>query len=34
MPGEDVFYLKAGAGYTFHPQLEFVFSPERKGPFG
>lgn len=26
-------YLKAGAGYTFHPQLEFVFSPERKGPF-
>lgn len=26
-------YLKAGAGYSFHPQLEFVFSPERKGPF-
>lgn len=26
-------YLKAGAGYTLHPQFEFVFSPERKGPF-
>lgn len=26
-------YLKAGAGYTFHPQLEFVFSPEQSGPF-
>lgn len=26
-------YLKAGAGYTLHPQFEFVFSPERSGPF-
>ena len=26
-------YLRAGAGYSLHPQLDFVFSPERKGPF-
>lgn len=26
-------YLKTGAGYTFHPQLDFVFSPEQRGPF-
>lgn len=26
-------YLKAGAGYTLHPRLEFVYSPELKGPF-
>lgn len=26
-------YLKAGAGYTLHPQFEFVFSPEQSGPF-
>ena len=26
-------YLKAGAGYSFHPQLDFVFSPEQRGPF-
>ena len=26
-------YLKAGAGYSLHPQLDFVFSPERSGPF-
>lgn len=26
-------YLKAGAGYTLHPRLEFVFSPEQSGPF-
>lgn len=26
-------YLKVGAGYTFHPRLDFVFSPEQKGPF-
>lgn len=26
-------YLKAGAGYTLHPQFEFVFSPEQGGPF-
>ena len=26
-------YLRAGAGYSFHPQLDFVFSPEPKGPF-
>ncbi len=25
-------YLKAGAGYSLHPQLEFVFSPEQGGP--
>ncbi len=27
------FYLKAGAGYTLHPQFEFVYSPEQSGPF-
>ena len=27
------FYLKAGAGYTLHPELEFVFSPFEKGSF-
>ena len=37
-PGKDAFrgrslYLKAGAGYSLHPQLEFVLSPEQKGPF-
>ena len=26
-------YLKTGAGYSLHPQLEFVFSPEQRGPF-
>ena len=26
-------YLKAGAGYSLHPQLDFVFSPEQAGPF-
>lgn len=26
-------YLKAGAGYTLHPRLDFVFSPEQSGPF-
>ncbi len=26
-------YLKAGAGYAFHPQVDFVYSPEMKGPF-
>ena len=26
-------YLRAGAGYSLHPQLDFVFSPEMKGPF-
>lgn len=26
-------YLKAGAGYTLHPQFEFVYSPEQNGPF-
>ncbi|MBP5218601.1 MAG: TonB-dependent receptor [Bacteroidales bacterium] len=26
-------YLKTGAGYSFHPQLDFVFSPEQRGPF-
>lgn len=26
-------YLKAGAGYSFHPRLDFVFSPEQSGPF-
>ncbi len=26
-------YLKAGAGYTLHPRMEFVYSPELKGPF-
>ncbi len=26
-------YLKAGAGYSLHPQLDFVFSPEQNGPF-
>ena len=26
-------YLKAGPGYTLHPQFEFVYSPEQSGPF-
>ena len=26
-------YLKAGAGYSLHPQLDFVLSPEQNGPF-
>ena len=26
-------YLRAGAGYSLHPQLDFVYSPEPKGPF-
>ena len=26
-------YLKAGSGYSLHPQLDFVFSPEQSGPF-
>ena len=25
-------YLKAGAGYSLHPQLDFVYSPDPKGP--
>ena len=25
-------YLRAGAGYSLHPQLDFVFSPEWNGP--
>ncbi len=37
-PEQDAFrgkslYLKAGAGYSLHPQLDFVFSPVQKGPF-
>lgn len=37
-PGRDAYrghtlYLKAGAGYSLHPQLDFVYSPDRKGPF-
>ncbi|MBO6248544.1 MAG: TonB-dependent receptor, partial [Bacteroidales bacterium] len=36
-PDKDAFrgkrlYLKAGAGYSLHPQVDFVFSPEPKGP--
>lgn len=27
------FYLKAGAGYTFHPELYFSFNPALKGSF-
>lgn len=27
------FWLKAGAGYTFHPDLELVWTPVRKGNF-
>ena len=26
-------YLRGGAGYSLHPQLDFVFSPEQSGPF-
>ena len=37
-PGKDAYrgrklYLRAGAGYSLHPQLEFAFSPEQEGPF-
>lgn len=37
-PGRDAFrgkrmYLRAGAGYSLHPQLDFIFSPEQQGPF-
>ena len=37
-PGKDAYrgrklYLKAGAGYSLHPQLDFVFSPDQAGPF-
>ena len=28
------FYLRAGAGYSLHPQLQAVWSPEIKGPWG
>jgi len=36
-PAKDAYrghklYLKAGAGYSLHPQFDFVFSPDRKGP--
>ena len=27
------FFLKAGAGYSLHPQFQMVFSPEQKGRF-
>ena len=30
--GKDL-YLRAGAGYSLHPQLNFVYSPNQKGPF-
>ena len=26
-------YLRTGAGYSFHPQLDFAYSPELNGPF-
>ncbi len=26
-------YIRAGAGYSLHPELEFVYSPEQKGGF-
>ena len=37
-PGKDAWrgrtlYLKAGAGYPLHPELEFVFSPDMTGRF-
>ncbi len=37
-PDKDAFrgknlYVKAGAGYSLHPLLDVVFSPEPKGPF-
>ncbi|MBR4755742.1 MAG: hypothetical protein IK076_02260 [Bacteroidales bacterium] len=37
-PEKDAFrgkslYLKAGAGYSLHPQLDFVYSPQQAGPF-
>lgn len=37
-PGRDAYrgrslFLKAGAGYSLHPELEFVYSPEQKGVF-
>lgn len=31
---ENKFYLRAGAGYTLHPELELVWSPVRTGKFG
>ena len=30
---ENVFYLKAGAGYQLHPTLDLLWSPSFKGPF-
>ncbi len=33
LPGERSLYLRAGAGYTLHPTLDFVWSPVRKEKF-
>ena len=33
VPTEEKFYLRAGAGFTFHPELDFVWSPVRKEKF-
>lgn len=30
---ENVFYLKAGAGYQLHPTVDLIWSPAFKGPF-
>lgn len=30
---EKKLYLRAGAGYTLHPELDFVFTPASKKPF-
>ena len=30
---EEKFYLRVGAGFTFHPELDFVWSPVRKEKF-
>ena len=30
---EEKFYLRAGAGFTLHPELDFVWSPVRKDKF-
>ena len=29
-----VFYLRAGAGFTLHPEVQAVFTPATKGRFG